>query len=142
MGTTVIDFSKNGYTTKSAQATAWDNGNGTKYWIIDVNTMGYDNLHLSSRQQSGGANAGPRDFKLQYTIDMGISWTDIAGGNIITANDYTTAFVDSISLPLGCNNQSALAIIGLLNPFPVIKLLRVITSSADLTKLRETQSIS
>ena len=33
-GTSAIDFSKNGNTTKSAQATGWDGGNDKKFWQV------------------------------------------------------------------------------------------------------------
>jgi len=52
-GTSAIDFSKNGYTTKAAQATGWDNGADLKCWIVEITTANYENLKISSRQQSG-----------------------------------------------------------------------------------------
>ncbi len=115
IGSSAIDYTKNGYTTKSAQTINWDNGNGTKYWKIEVSSMGYHNLHLSSRQQSGGNNPGPRDFKIQYSTDLGSHWIDVPNGSILTANDFTTAFVDSISLPTACDNTPSLTLRWLMN---------------------------
>jgi hypothetical protein len=109
-GTSAIDFSKNGYTTKSAQATGWDNGNGTKFWIIEISATGYENIAISSRQQSGGANPGPKDFKLQYRVGTAGTWTDVPDATITVANDWTTSYVDSISLPVECNDQASLLI--------------------------------
>ena len=115
IGTSVIDFTKNGLTTKSAQTTGWDAGTGTKYWLIELTTLGYNNLHLSSRQQSGGTNPGPRDFKVQYSSDLGLTWIDVPGTNLITANNYTSAFIDSVALPITCNNKTSLSLRWLMN---------------------------
>lgn len=109
-GTSAVDFSKNGLTTKAAQATGWDNGNGTKYWQIKISTLGYETLELSSKQQTGGNNPGPKDFKVQYKIDDDGIWTDVSGTSIVTANDWTTGALNNISLPAECYNQSSLYI--------------------------------
>jgi hypothetical protein len=107
-GTSEIDFTKNGATTKSAQATGWDNGSMLKCWVIQVNTQGYENLKLSSKMQSGGNNPGPRDYAVQYRIGEAGDWIDVAGTNIVVANDWTTGVLDSILLPATCYNQGSL----------------------------------
>ena len=104
-GTSVIDFSKNGATTKSAQATGWENGAMTKCWFVTVNTIGYKELKLSSKQQTGGNNPGPRDYMVQYRIDIAGTWIDVINSTLITANNWTSAVLDSIYLPEACNNQ-------------------------------------
>jgi hypothetical protein len=118
MGITV-DYTKNGYdldaTTKAAQGTGWDNGDGTKFWQIQVNTTGYSTIKLSSRQNSGGANPGPKYFKLGYKIGAGGTWTTIKDGSnndvlITTANDWTTAYVNNLELPAECNDQTSVFI--------------------------------
>jgi len=107
-GTSEIDFSKNGATTKSAQATGWDNGTLTKCWVFEVTTAGYENLKLSSKQQSGGNNPGPRDYSVQYRIGEGGDWIDIPGTAIVTANDWTTGVLDSVAVPTECSNKTSL----------------------------------
>ena len=107
-GTSAIDFSKNGLTTKSAQATGWDNGAMTKSWLLEISSLGYDHLKISSKQQSGGNNPGPRDYAIQYRIGSGGSWTDVPNATIVTANDWTTSVVDSVPLPGTCANQPSL----------------------------------
>ncbi len=107
-GTSAIDFSKNGATTKAAQATGWDNGAFTKYWQVKVNTQGYNNLKISSKMQSGGNNPGPRDFIIQYMIGGSDFWIDIPGTTIFTANDWITGWVDSVAMPSTCYNQPEL----------------------------------
>ncbi len=110
VGTSAIDFSKNGYTNKAAQATGWDNGMDTKYWQIEINTLGFNTITLSSRQQSGSTNPGPKDFKLQYKIGESGIWTDVVGGTITAANDWTTSAVNNLALPTECDNQSSVFI--------------------------------
>jgi hypothetical protein len=115
VGTSPIDFSKNGFTTKAAQATGWDNGAGSKCWQTSLSTKGYTGIKLSSRQQSGGNNPGPRDFKLQYRLGNAGTWTDITGGSIVTANDWTTAYVNNLSLPAECDDQDMVFVRWLMN---------------------------
>ena len=115
IGTSAIDFSKNGFTNKAAQATGWDNGSGSKYWQVSFSTKGFTGLILSSRQQTGGNNPGPRDFIIQYRLGTTGSWTDIAGGTIVTANDWTTAYVNNLSLPAECDEQDLVFVRWLMN---------------------------
>ena len=104
-GTSAIDFTKNGFTTKAAQATGWDNGAGTKCWVVSFSTVAYEQLKLSSKQQSGGNNPGPRDYKVQYRIGATGNWEDVPNSTIITANDWTTGVLDTIALPVFCSSQ-------------------------------------
>lgn len=108
-GTSAIDFSKNGATTKAAQATGWDNGSGIKCWVVKITTTGYENLKLSSKMQSGGNSPGPQDYKVQYRIATGGNWTDIPGSAIVTANNWTTGWLDSISVPSELSNLPEVA---------------------------------
>ena len=105
-GTSAIDFTKNGATTKSAQATGWDNGSMSKCWVVSLNTLSYDQLKLSSKQQSGGNNPGPRDYKVQYRVQATGEWVDVPNSTIITANDWSTGVLTDIDLPQSCSGQS------------------------------------
>ena len=104
-GTSVIDFSKNGVTTKAAQATGWNDGALTKCWVVKLNTVGYKELKLSSKQQSGGNNPGPRDYKVQYRVGSSGEWSDVPNTVIITDNTWTSAVIDNIQLPDTCANR-------------------------------------
>jgi len=104
-GTSVIDFTKNGLTTKAAQATGWDNGALTKSWIIEISTMYYNTLKISSKQQSGGNSPGPRDYTLQYRLGAAGVWADVPNTTLVTANNWTSAVLDSVPLPDTCINQ-------------------------------------
>jgi len=101
---------KNGATTSAAQATGWDNGAGVKNWNIRFKTTGYDHVTISSKQQAGGTNGGPKDYKLQYKVGSNGTWADIAGGSITLANDWVKGAI-TIELPAECQNQSELVFI-------------------------------
>jgi hypothetical protein len=77
-----------------------------KCWVVSVNTLGYEQLKLSSKQQSGGNNPGPRDYKVQYRIGATGDWSDVPNSTIITANDWTTGALVNIPLPESCTSQS------------------------------------
>ncbi len=115
IGTSGLDFTKNGFTTKAAQATGWDNGSGTKCWQVSFSTKGYASIKLSSRQQSGGNSPGPKDFILQFKVGNGGTWNNISGGTITTANDWTTSYVNNISLPADCDGQELVFVRWLMN---------------------------
>jgi hypothetical protein len=102
-GTDKITFSKNGLTTKAAQATAWNNGANSKGWEIRTMTQGYKDILVLSKQTSGGNNPGPRDFKLQYSLDN-IVWTDVANAIVNVQNDWTSGVL-SVGLPTNCNDE-------------------------------------
>jgi hypothetical protein len=81
---------KNGFTDYAAQGSNWENGMDSKNWNIKFKTTGYDHVQLSSKQQAGGNNGGPKDFKLQFKIGSSGTWADVAGGIVTLANDWTT----------------------------------------------------
>ena len=102
---------KNGATDYAVQAVNWNDGMDKKNWNICFVTTGYNHIRLSSKQQGGGTNGGPKDFKLQYKITGTGNWTDVPGGNITLANDWTTGVISNLDLPAECQNQSGLVYI-------------------------------
>ena len=102
---------KNGATNYAAQAINWNDGMDTKSWNIRFLTTGYNHIQLSSKQQGGGTNGGPKDFKLQYKITGTGTWADVPGGTITLDNDWTTGVILSLDLPAECQNQSNLVYI-------------------------------
>lgn len=94
-----------GSNTSAANYSGWNSGSGTKYWETEVNALGYYNLSVSSKQRA--SNTGPRDFKLQYKIGAGGTYTDVASGTITTAVDWTTGVLNDLPLPAACDNQSS-----------------------------------
>ncbi|MEI6123490.1 MAG: T9SS type A sorting domain-containing protein [Bacteroidota bacterium] len=109
-GTSVIDFTKNGLTTKAAQTTGWDGGANVKFWQIEINTTGYNNLKLYSKQTSGGSFAGPRDWKSQYRIGASGTWADIPGTTLVNANNWTSAVISNVNIPVAAYNQASVFI--------------------------------
>lgn len=83
----------------------WVSGDGTKWWEVEFVTTGYASLTVSSKQQSSGT--GPRDFKIQYKIGAGGTWTDVPSGAITVANNFTTGVVTNLALPTACDNQAS-----------------------------------
>lgn len=102
VGTGAPTFATSGASTYSAKATGWDNGSGNKYWQVEFETLGYQNLKLSSNQF--GSNTGPRDFKVQ--VKTSGEWTDVAGANIEVNGTWNHGKLESISLPSECDDQA------------------------------------
>ncbi|HUX54476.1 MAG TPA: T9SS type A sorting domain-containing protein [Williamwhitmania sp.] len=96
---------KNGFTDNAAQTVGWDNGADTKYWYVQFSTQGYGSLKISSKQQSGGTNPGPQDFKLQYKVGDG-DFTDVPNTAITVKNDWTTGVLASVDIPSEASNTS------------------------------------
>lgn len=91
----------------------WDNGSGTKGWVFRFSSVGFTALKFSGKMCGWIDNSlnryGPRDFKLQYSLN-GSAWTDISGGAITggTANatTYTLLGISNVSLPVICDNTA------------------------------------
>lgn len=107
-GTGAVNFPATGATTNSASAGNWDGGSGTKYWMVEVNTTGYNSITLASKQRSTGT--GPRDFILEYSIGAPGSWVAVPAGNVTVADNYTTGVFTNIPLPAACDNQASVFI--------------------------------
>ena len=93
----------------SVSANGWDNGQDTKYWQVEVNTTGATNITVSSLQ--GSSSTGPKDFKLQYRIGAGGTWTDVTGGVValttaVFAGQLNTwGALTDVALPAAADNQ-------------------------------------
>jgi methionine-rich copper-binding protein CopC len=86
-------------------STGWDNGSGTKGWKITVNTKNFQSLSVSFIQFSyngTNSNYGPRDFKMQYSLDNS-SWTDV--GSAYSVGNYDIATRLTRTLPPACEDQ-------------------------------------
>lgn len=73
------------------------------YFETVVSTAGYENIKFSAKL--GGTKKGPRDWKLQYSLD-GVNYTDVDGAvySIIKNKSMELAF-DNVLLPDECKNQ-------------------------------------
>ena len=92
------------------KVTGWHDGNDTKYWRVNFSTLGKFNLKLSSKQRSD--SNGPKNWKLQYSIgqDGSENWIDISGGTIVVADNYTSGYLNQLSLPSQMENLSIVSL--------------------------------
>jgi len=105
-GTTSYVVGVSGSPDRAITNNGWNNGSGTKWWQIDLATTSSSGLTLSSAQRSN--NTAPRDFKVQYRIGTGGTWTDVPNSTITVANDWTTGVVNALPLPSACDDQPQL----------------------------------
>ncbi|QAY66567.1 Ig-like domain-containing protein [Paenibacillus protaetiae] len=84
---------------KSVTTTGWVKG--VSYWLVKLSTEGYDNITLSSVQQS--SNTGPQTFVLEYSTDNE-SWKS-DGTTYVVANDPTTGVISNHVLPADVNDS-------------------------------------
>jgi len=87
---------------------------GSNYydWNIEFSTEGYENIKISSIQWSDAttfSTTGPTEFKLQWSTD-GSTWSDVSGGTITVAEDWTTGVLNGLSLPNNINDESSVYI--------------------------------
>jgi hypothetical protein len=83
----------------------WLNGENTKYWQIELNTEGYGNLNLSSKQRSSAF--GPANFIVEYSVN-GIDWDIVPGSAIACAENFTSGILNELPLPAECSNRTTL----------------------------------
>lgn len=102
-------------TEKSIRYQGWDNGTGTKGWLVVLSTKGFTDLTVSSQQRSSGS--GPRDFALQISTDGQANWQDVGawqnvdGGVLAVANAWSSAgAIDKLPLPASAAGKDQLAI--------------------------------
>ena len=74
-------------------------------WEIQVNTLGYSNTTVSSKQYASQAMTAARDFKVQYKIGVDGTYTDVPLATITVAKDWTTGVLNNVTLPAVCDNQ-------------------------------------
>ncbi|HEC44246.1 MAG TPA: T9SS type A sorting domain-containing protein [Bacteroides sp.] len=76
-----------------------------QYFEFSFSTLEYTTLSLSSTQRGDYYNA-PKDFKIQYKIGTGGTYTDIGGGAFDLSFDWWGASqIEGLSLPAACDNQ-------------------------------------
>lgn len=93
--------------TYAPNSTNWQSGANSKFWLIKINTNGYENLTISSKQRS--SDTGPRDFQLEYSTDS-ISWHVVPNSSITVATNFTSGVLNNLPLPSACNNKNNLYI--------------------------------
>jgi hypothetical protein len=110
MNTTGLTSS--GYSSTNGQTCYGWNVVGTDAWVTSsFSTEGYINI-TGSFQMKGNTTYGPKDFKIQYSLD-GSSWIDASDGNTVTLTNELKTY--NFSLPSDCENQSSLYVRWVLN---------------------------
>lgn len=87
----------------AATAENWEGGSEKKFWLVEFTAPAYRDFKISSKQRAGGNKPGPRDWKVQYKLNGQDEWTDIQGGTITCANDWTTGALQDLQLPADAN---------------------------------------
>jgi len=100
----------NGATDYAATAEGWDNGANFKFWSIKFKADDYYDMKVWSKQRSGQTYAGPKFWKLQYKLGGSGTWTDVPGGNITVANDWTTGVLNEVALPADINDPGTTSV--------------------------------
>lgn len=77
------------------------------YAEIRLSTVGYTDIVFSAKL--GGTKKGPRDFKLQYSLD-GVTYTDVGVSYSITTNKVMEQAFDEVTLPADAGNADTLYI--------------------------------
>ncbi|WP_240035166.1 5'-nucleotidase C-terminal domain-containing protein [Neobacillus notoginsengisoli] len=73
------------------------------YWQVSISTKGFENITLSSKQYS--SNTGPRDFKVQYSLDNS-TWVDVPGAAVTVAASWTSGgALTNATLPKEANDK-------------------------------------
>lgn len=96
------------YSTGSLSINGWDNGANTKYWQIQLSTKGYENLTLSAKTRS--SSTGPKNFKVIYSIDNGMTWNDVVNSDYAITGTTLSNFMPTISLPNEASNKDNIII--------------------------------
>ncbi|MFH1705456.1 MAG: thrombospondin type 3 repeat-containing protein, partial [Patescibacteria group bacterium] len=92
---------------EALSSTGWNLGNRTKYWQISLTTLDHQNLTLSSKQK--GSLTGPKNFKVQYSLDSGSTWNEIVGSDLTVDTDWESAgALTNVALPTESNRPEFL----------------------------------
>lgn len=103
----ISGITSSGYNGTNGQTCYGWNSVGNDSWVTSAfSTAGYINL-TGSFQMKANTNLGPRDFKVQYSLN-GSTWTDTPTGNTITLTNSLLTY--NFSLPSACDNKSTVYI--------------------------------
>lgn len=108
-GTTRTLNYTNGATDYAATASGWDDGANNKIWSVEFKADGFQDFVLYSKQRSGGANSGPKNWKVQCKLAGG-TYEDVPGGTVTVGNNWTTGVVDSLPLPATLNDPGTTSV--------------------------------
>ncbi len=99
----VSGITSSGFSGTNGQTCYGWNVVGTDSWVTSAfSTAGYINLS-GSYQMKANTNIGPRDFKVQYSLN-GSSWTDTPTGSTVLLTNSLATY--NFTLPSTCDNKS------------------------------------
>ena len=82
----------------------WNSVNSDAWVTSSFSTAGYINIS-GSFQMKANTNIGPRDFKVQYSLN-GSTWADATTGNNVTLTNSLITY--NFTLPSDCDNKANL----------------------------------
>jgi hypothetical protein len=105
----ISGITSSNYTSGNGQTCyAWNAVGGDSWATSAFSTAGYISM-TGSFQMKGNTNIGPRDFKVQYSLN-GSSWTDVTmtkDGSVIANITLTNGLQTfNFSLPSSCDNKT------------------------------------
>lgn len=107
-----ISYKTPSYLNDGLSLRGWDKGADAKFWQVSFSTKAYRNLSLSAKTSS--SSPGPRDFKIIYSVDNGVTWNEVPGSSYQIAG-YTKLGQDvvyrhniNLSLPVEVDNRDKL----------------------------------
>jgi hypothetical protein len=129
-----IDSYPVGLVGQSIAAANWSKESGSKYWIVEFSTVGFENLKVSSAQRS--TNNGPKDFKLRYRIGTGL-WIDVPGGLVppVTTSWGSGGQISQLSLPTDMENQASVSLMWVM--YTNIPITGPIVSTSSISEIDE-----
>lgn len=91
-------------------STGWEDGVYKKHFQIDVNTVGFYGLTLSSWHYSSGN--GPKNMKVQYRVGTSKEWIDVPNSDLVMPNAAygPTSKLSNLPLPSAFDNQEEVSI--------------------------------
>ena len=95
-----------GASDQSISTNNWTQGADSKFWMVELSTIGYEAITVSSKQRS--SNSGPRDFILQYRVGSQNQWNEVINSKLNIADNFSTGVLEDIELPEECNHKFSL----------------------------------
>ncbi|MDR3239315.1 MAG: hypothetical protein LBT44_04440, partial [Clostridiales bacterium] len=94
------------YASKGVNWTGLNGKSGKAWWLVQLSSAGFENIRVEQWMRS--SDTGPRDFRLEYSVD-GSSWGSALGGGSVAVlcNSFASSQND---LPTEANNQQTLYI--------------------------------
>lgn len=108
----IVGASADGFTSgaegQAADATDWQFTAGDeKYWLINITTVGFQNLTLSSKQS--GTSSSPRDFQVEVSLDS-LNWELVSEDTIRVSSSWSSGVIENLPLPPAYEDQPSVYI--------------------------------